>query len=115
MLPIGVFAQGVTVRSDFVHENFSLGRLSHIDHLLHHIVGILIFHHLVQWTLSSIMIIHYEKEKKKKSQQSGTYKCHEYISIHEIHFPKSKTKDSLIEIFDCNIPLCGNLAFSLQL
>ena len=65
MLPIGVFAQGVTVGSDFVHENFSLGRLSHIDHLLHHIVGILIFHHLVQWTLSSIMIIHYEKEKKE--------------------------------------------------
>ena len=53
VLAVGVFSQRVAVRPDFVHEDFSLGRLRHVDHLLNHVVGVLVFHHDVKWTLSS--------------------------------------------------------------
>ena len=55
MLAIGVLAQGVAIGPDLVHEDFSLVGLSHIDHLLHHVVGVLILHHGVQWTGSPTM------------------------------------------------------------
>lgn len=58
VLAVRVLAQGVAVGPDLVHENLPLWRLRHIDHFLYHIVGVLILHHLVQWTLGSETIIH---------------------------------------------------------
>ena len=87
MLSIGVLAQGVTIWSDFVHQDFSLGRLSNIDHFLHHIVGILIFHHLVQWTLSSVMKININSEKTEtigNNEESGL-KFFEKLHYPQIH------------------------------
>ena len=55
VLAIGVLAQGVAIGPDLVHEDFSLVGLSNIDHLLHHVVGVLILHHGVQWTGSPTM------------------------------------------------------------
>lgn len=45
VLAIGVLPKSRDVWPDLVHDNLPLPRLSHIDHLLDHIVGILILHH----------------------------------------------------------------------
>ncbi len=41
VFPVGVFAERGDVRPDFVHEQLALGRFSYINHLLHHVVGVL--------------------------------------------------------------------------
>lgn len=38
---VGVFAERGDVRPDFVHEQLALRRFSYINHLLHHVVGVL--------------------------------------------------------------------------
>ena len=38
---ISILAKRGDVRSDFVHEQFALRRLGHINHFLHDVVGIL--------------------------------------------------------------------------
>ena len=48
VLAIRVLAQRGHVRSDLEHEHLSLLRLRHVNHLLDHIVGELVFHHRVQ-------------------------------------------------------------------
>lgn len=45
VLAIGVLPKSCDVWPDLVHDNLPLTRLSHINHLLDHIVGILILHH----------------------------------------------------------------------
>ncbi len=51
MLAVGELAQRADVRSDLVHEDLALVGLGHVDHLLDHIVGILILHHGEQGTV----------------------------------------------------------------
>ena len=48
MLPVSVLPQRADVRPDLVHKDLPLTRLRHINHLLHHVVGVLILHHRVQ-------------------------------------------------------------------
>ena len=50
MFPVSVLAQVGDIRADFVHEYFSLTWFCHVDHLLHHIIGVLVLHHGVQCT-----------------------------------------------------------------
>lgn len=45
VLAVGVLSKCRDVWPDLVHDNLPLTWLSHIDHLLDHIVGILILHH----------------------------------------------------------------------
>ena len=52
---VGILPESGEVRSDLVHQDLPLGRLRHVDHLLHHVVGVLILHHGVQWTGSPTM------------------------------------------------------------
>ena len=54
MLAIGELAQRVYVRPYLVHERFALRRLGQVDHLLHHIVGVLVLHHGVQRTINRV-------------------------------------------------------------
>ena len=48
VLAIGELAQRVNVRPNLVHEGLALRRLRHVNHLLHHVVGVLVLHHRVQ-------------------------------------------------------------------
>lgn len=48
MLAIGEAAQSAHVRADAHQEILALLAISHLDHLLHHIIGVLIFHHRIQ-------------------------------------------------------------------
>lgn len=41
VLAVRVLAQRGDVRPDFVHKQFALRRLGHVDHLLHNVVGVL--------------------------------------------------------------------------
>lgn len=50
VLPIRVLLEAREVRLDLVHESLALGRLTHVQHLLHHIVGVLVLHHDVEGT-----------------------------------------------------------------
>ena len=50
VLAVGVFAQGAHVRSNLVQQNFALSGLRHVNHLLDHIVGILVLHHHLKAT-----------------------------------------------------------------
>ena len=50
MFPVSVLAQVGDVGTDFVHEYFTLAWFGHVNHLLHHVVGILVFHHGMQCT-----------------------------------------------------------------
>lgn len=59
MLAIGVFAQGSHMWSYFGHQLLQLRRLRDINHLLHHIVGILILHHDMQGTATANHIYNY--------------------------------------------------------
>ena len=51
VLAVGVLPEGGAVRLDLVHEGLPLGRLRHVDHLLHDVVGVLVLHHDVQRAL----------------------------------------------------------------
>ena len=48
MLPVGITTKNRHVGSDLLEEEFTLGRVSNVYHLLDNIVGKLIFHHCVQ-------------------------------------------------------------------
>lgn len=48
VLAVRVLAQRADVRPDLVHEHLALRGLRHVDHLLHHVVGVLVLHHHVQ-------------------------------------------------------------------
>lgn len=41
---VSIFAKGGDMWADLVHEHLALSGLSHVYHLLHHVVGILILH-----------------------------------------------------------------------
>lgn len=51
MLAIGVLAQASQMRSDFMHQHFTLRRLRDVNHFLNDVIGILIFHHHIQCTV----------------------------------------------------------------
>ena len=73
VLAVRELAQRVYVRSDLVHERLALCRLGHVDHLLHHVVGILVLHHRVQRTVWSIQTssdkLTYENKTKKRNEK----------------------------------------------
>ena len=50
VLSVGVLSQGGTVRPDLVHERFALVGLGHVNHLLDHVIRVLVLHHRVQGT-----------------------------------------------------------------
>ena len=62
MFAVCVFAKSGNVRSNLHHEDLALKRFAYVDHLLNHIIRILIFHHAVQspvWskTMKILMMI----------------------------------------------------------
>lgn len=48
MLPVGVTTKNRHVGSDLLEEEFTLRRISNVNHLLDDIVGKLILHHCIQ-------------------------------------------------------------------
>lgn len=48
VLAVRVLAQRADVRSDLVHQHFTLRRLRDVDHLLHDVVRELVLHHDVE-------------------------------------------------------------------
>lgn len=54
MFAIGVFAQGGHMGTDLVHEDLALRWVSHIYHLLDHVVGKLVLHHGVNGTVGPV-------------------------------------------------------------
>lgn len=55
VLAVGELAQRVYVRTYLVHEYLALRRVGHVDHFLHDIIGVLIFHHRVQTTVCRVL------------------------------------------------------------
>ena len=51
MLPIRVLAEGSYLRPDPLDQEFSLSRFSDFNHLLDHVIRVLILHHEVQGIL----------------------------------------------------------------
>lgn len=39
-----------------VHDDFALGGLGHVDHPLHHVVGVLILHHGVEGAVGAVLL-----------------------------------------------------------
>lgn len=47
---VGVLAERVQVRPNFVHQNLTLRWFAYVDHFLNYVVGVLVFHHHVKST-----------------------------------------------------------------
>ena len=56
MLAVGVLPQRADVGPDLVHEDLPLTRLGHVNHLLHHVVGVLVLHHGVQGRAGAVRV-----------------------------------------------------------
>ena len=56
MLAVSVLPQRADVRPDLVHEDLPLTRLRHVNHLLHHVVGVLVLHHRVQGGAGAVRV-----------------------------------------------------------
>ena len=59
---VSVLAQRGNVRSDFVHEQFALRWLRHVDHLLHNIIGVLerkklLINHSIKLNLTKVLYL----------------------------------------------------------
>lgn len=56
MFSVGVLLEGGDVRPDLVHEDLPLIGLRHVNHLLDHVIGVLILHHDVQGAVGTVKI-----------------------------------------------------------
>jgi len=79
VLAVSVLAQRAQVRPDLVHQGLALASLGHVDHLLHHVVGVLVLHHCLQSVAAardkktrSVIKITIFKQYLNRGNKSGT-------------------------------------------